>query len=129
MRYNVNFILWCFLLLKSSASCAKKIPASEIDKDVAHDFPSRKVLLMSQVFCQYTIFSSSITLRNRTMLCPFGRYMESQNEHKELTQTLVNRAFITIKVFVCEEHTRIHWTPRCYSWNGHSLLKDGKSRR
>lgn len=63
------------------------------------------------------------------MLCPFGRYMESQNEHKELTLTLVNRAFITIKVFVCEEHTRIHWTPRRYSWNGHSLLKDGKSRR
>lgn len=49
------------------------------------------------------------------MLCPFGRYMESQNEHKELTLTLVNRAFITIKVFVCEEHTRIHWTPRRYS--------------
>lgn len=63
------------------------------------------------------------------MLCPFGRYMESQNENKELTLTLVNRAFITVKVLVCKEHIRIHWTPRCYLWNGYSLLKDGKSRR
>lgn len=63
------------------------------------------------------------------MVRSFGRYMESQNENKELTQTLVNRAFFTIKVLVCKEHVRIHWTPRCYLWNGHSLLKDGKSRR
>lgn len=48
------------------------------------------------------------------MVRSFGRYMESQNENKELTQTLVNRAFFTIKVLVCKEHVRIHWTPRCY---------------
>lgn len=105
MRYNVNFILWCFLLLKSPVSCAKKIPASEIDKDVAHNFPSRKVLLMSRVFCQYTIFSSSITLMNRTMVRSFGRYMESRNENKKLTQTLVNRAFFYYKS-TCMQRTR-----------------------